>query len=80
MTGQILFDSLLSLGITSIVAFVNVEGTLLTSVGVSEDLMHTQQQLLILRVVHLQLLHLQLLPLARHQDPVSSYLQLTSRQ
>jgi hypothetical protein len=52
MTGQILLNSLLSLGITFIVAFVNVKGTLLTSVSVSEDLMHTQQQLLILRVVH----------------------------
>jgi hypothetical protein len=85
MTVQILLDSFLSLEIIFTVAFVNVEGTLLTSVGVSEDLMYTQQQLLILRVVHRQLLHLkllplQLLPLARLQDPVSSYLQLTSRQ
>jgi hypothetical protein len=63
MTVQILPDSLLSLKITFIVAFVNVEGTLLTSVGVSEYLMPTKQQLLMLRVVHLQLLHLQLLPL-----------------
>jgi hypothetical protein len=58
MTGQILLDSLLSLEITIIVAIVDVKGTLLTNVGVREDLMHQQQQLLILRVVHLQLLHL----------------------
>ena len=80
MTGLILLDSLLSLEITITIAIVDVEGTLLTSVGVREDLLHQQQQLLILRVVHLQLLPLQLLPLARHQDPVSPYLQLTSRQ
>jgi hypothetical protein len=58
MTGQILLDSLLSLEITITVAIVDVKGTLLTNVGVREDLMHQQQQLLILRVVHLQLLHL----------------------
>jgi hypothetical protein len=58
MTGQILIDSLLSLEITITVAIVDVKGTLLTNVGVREDLMHQQQQLLILRVVHLQLLHL----------------------
>jgi hypothetical protein len=43
MTGQILLDSLLSLEIIFTVAFVNVEGTLLTSVGANEDLMYTQQ-------------------------------------
>jgi hypothetical protein len=43
MTSQILPDFLLSLEITFIAAFVNVKGTLLTSVGVSEDLMHIQQ-------------------------------------
>ena len=50
MTGLILLDSLLSLEITITVAIVDVEGTLLTSVGIREDLLHQQQQLLILRV------------------------------
>ena len=68
MTGQALLDSLLSLAITIIVTIVDIKGTILTSIGIREDLMHSQQQLLILRVVHLQLLPLQLLPLARHQD------------
>ena len=42
MTDQALLDSLLSLAIIIIVAIVDVESTLLTSVGVREDLMHSQ--------------------------------------
>jgi hypothetical protein len=42
MTGQALLDSLLSLTIKITVVIVDVEGILLTSVGVKEDLMHPQ--------------------------------------